>query len=96
MRDASQVQAICLGGARVLLSYSLRIPFVFSSYSLRILHLFSLCRPAAAAASLSHPCCVSALQFDTKPGRLYISLFSVSRFGLVSLHDVNRADDPIG
>jgi hypothetical protein len=31
-----------------------------------------------------------------EPGRLFISRFSVSRFGLVSLHDVDRADDPIG
>jgi hypothetical protein len=93
---ASRLQARCLGVARVLLSYSLRVSFVFSSYSLGILLLYSPYHPVILAASHPRGCRVMATYLDTQPGRVFISRFSVSRFGLVSLHDVDRANDSIG
>ena len=54
--STSHLQAGCMGGASGLLSYSLRIPFVFSSYSLGVLHLFSGGALRGAMAVPSSPC----------------------------------------
>src|ERR1039458_8042084 len=94
MGGARHLQAGCLGVASVLSSYSLRILMVFSWCFARILLLYAACHSAAAAASPPRRCRVMATHLDTKPGRLFISLFSVARFGLVFLHDVDRTDDP--
>ena len=94
--DISQRQAGCSCVVGVLLSYSLRILLVFSWYSLRILVPHLAWHPATAAASLPRAGRVMVPSFDRKPRRPFISLFSVAGFGLVSLHDVDRADDPIG
>jgi hypothetical protein len=85
-----------MGGAQVLPSRFPLVLLLFCSHS-PLVHpfVFSL-HPEAAAATFQCRTRVSAIQLDAEPRPEFISHFSVPGFGLVSLRDVNRADDPIG